>query len=272
MPKKSYILVTGGAGYIGSHMVRYLMEYGEEAVVFDNLSTGYRDIVPDNIAFFKGDIRRESDLDSFFKTYNIQYVMHFAAKSVVPESIEKPLDYYENNILGCLNLIKKCLQNSVKGFIFSSTAAVYGEPERVPIKESDALVPVTPYGYSKMVCERMLLEAARRHAFPVVILRYFNAAGAHKSADIGEMHPNETHLIPNVMDVALGVKKELFLFGDDYPTPDRTCIRDFIYIGDLCRAHYLALDFIRNTRISDVFNLGTGKCFSVKEIIKFFKK
>ncbi|MBN1521942.1 MAG: UDP-glucose 4-epimerase GalE [Candidatus Aureabacteria bacterium] len=266
------ILVTGGAGYIGSHMARYLIEKEEKPVVLDNLSTGYREFVPHDVPFFKGDLRNPQDVARLFQQFPIQYVMHFAAQSIVTESLEKPLEYYENNILGCLNLLKECVSHSVKGFIFSSTAAVYGEPEHIPIREESLLRPVNPYGQTKLVCECMLNDASRRFGLPVVSLRYFNAAGAHPSAEIGEKHPQETHLVPNIISSVLGVQKELCIFGDDYPTADGTCVRDFIYVCDLCEAHYLALGALREKKAAGIFNLGSGKGYSVKEIIRLAEK
>lgn len=266
------ILVIGGAGYIGSHMVRTLLEEKYDTVVFDNLSTGYREFVPEGIPFFKGDLRNESDIQRVFMEYSIDAVMHFAASSIVPESMSNPLKYYHNNVLACINLLKVMMESKVTKFIFSSTAAVYGEPENIPIKEEDKTCPTNTYGRSKLMIENILGDISCAHDFSYIALRYFNAAGAHPSGEIGERHNPETHLIPNILKVARGEKEELTIFGNDYPTPDGGCIRDFIHVQDLSYAHLLALKALKDGIKSDVFNLGSGSGYSVKEVAKIAGK
>lgn len=266
------ILVVGGAGYIGSHMVRMLLDDKFDTMVFDNLSTGHNEFVPQEATFVKGDLRDESDIQNVFKKYTVDAVMHFAASSIVPESVSNPMKYYENNVVACANLLKAMLENNVTQFIFSSTAAVYGEPKIIPIKETDETCPANPYGRSKLMIENMLKDVSRAHDFSYVSLRYFNAAGAHPSGQIGEMHNPETHLIPNILKVAKGEKNELTIFGADYPTPDGTCVRDFIHVQDLCNAHLLALNALKKKLKSSICNLGNGNGFSVKEVIAMAEK
>ncbi len=261
------ILVVGGAGYIGSHIVRMLLDEKFDTMVFDNLSTGHNEFVPREVTFIKGDLRRESDIQKVLKEYTIDAVMHFAASSIVPESMSNPLKYYENNVLACANLLKAMLENKVTKFIFSSTAAVYGEPKNIPIKEEDETCPTNPYGRSKLMIENILRDISNAHDFAYISLRYFNAAGAHPSGEIGERHNPETHLIPNILKVANGEKRELTIYGNDYPTPDGTCIRDFVHVQDLCRAHLLALNAVKGQLKSGIFNLGNGNGFSVNEVI-----
>lgn len=266
------VLVVGGAGYIGSHMVQTLLKEKIDTIVFDNLSTGYSEFIPEGVPFIKGDLRSESDIQNVFKEYAIDVVMHFAASSIVPESVSNPLKYYENNVLACINLLKVMAENKVKKFIFSSTAAVYGEPENVPIKEGDKTSPTNPYGRSKLMIENILRDIASAHDFSYVSLRYFNAAGAHPSGEIGEKHDPETHLIPNILKVAKWMKDELTIFGDDYPTPDGTCIRDYIHVQDLCKAHLLALGALTGGIKNEIFNLGNGNGFSVREVVSTAEK
>jgi len=269
MDKSKNILVTGGAGYIGSHMVCTLLNEEYTPIVFDNLSTGYRESIPEEVTFIKGDLRKESDIRQVFDRYPIDTVMHFAASIVVPESVSNPIEYYENNVLASINLLKVLLQHKVKRLIFSSSAAVYGEPKIIPIVEESPTLPTNPYGNSKLIVEGILKDIAKAYDFSYVSLRYFNAAGLHPSAGIAKRHNNETtHLIPNVVKVASGRKKELTIFGDDYPTPDGTCIRDYIYIQDLCEAHLLSLKALKEGMKSNVFNLGNGKGYSVKEVVQ----
>ena len=262
------VLVIGGAGYIGSHMVRSLLKEKHDAIVFDNLSTGYREFIPEGAPFIKGDLRNGADIRGVFERHTIDAVMHFAASSLVPESMSNPLKYYDNNVLACINLLKAMVENKVKKFIFSSTAAVYGEPENIPIKENDKTSPTNPYGMSKLMIENILKDASRVHDVSYIALRYFNAAGAHPSGETGEKHIPETHLIPNILKAAKGEKSEVTIFGDDYQTPDGTCIRDFIHVQDLCRAHLLALKALKEGMKSDVFNLGSGSGYSVKEVVR----
>lgn len=262
------VLVIGGAGYIGSHMVRSLLKEKHDAIIFDNLSTGYREFIPEGTPFIKGDLRNGADIQGAFERHTIDAVMHFAASSLVPESMSNPLKYYDNNVLACINLLKAMVENKVKKFIFSSTAAVYGEPENIPIKENDKTCPTNPYGMSKLMIENILKDVSRAHDVSYIALRYFNAAGAHPSGETGEKHIPETHLIPNILKAAKGEKSEVTIFGDDYQTPDGTCIRDFIHVQDLCRAHLLALKALKEGIKSDIFNLGSGSGYSVKEVVR----
>ncbi|MBI2471507.1 MAG: UDP-glucose 4-epimerase GalE [Planctomycetes bacterium] len=262
------VLVVGGAGYIGSHMVRALLEEKYDTVVFDNLSTGYREFVPERVPFIRGDLRNVPDIQGVFRDHSIDAVMHFAASSIVPESMSDPLKYYHNNVLACINLLKVMMENKVAKFIFSSTAAVYGEPENIPIKEEDKTCPTNTYGRSKLMIENILSDISRAYDFSYIALRYFNAAGAHPAGEIGEKHNPETHLIPNILKTARGEKSELMIFGDDYPTPDGTCIRDFIHVQDLCHAHLLALKALKDGKKNDIFNLGSGSGYSVKEVVR----
>ena len=262
------ILVVGGAGYIGSNMVRKLLENKHQVVVFDNLSTGHREFVPKQATFVKGDLRNTADIERLFKGHKPAAVMHFAASALVGESVENPLKYYENNVSACVNLLKVMTAQKVKYFIFSSTCATFGEPKNIPIDELHPQNPVNPYGWSKLMIEKILADLSRNGQIRYAALRYFNACGAHASAEVGERHDPETHLIPNVLKVLTGEKKELSVFGDDYDTPDGTCIRDYIHIEDLASAHLLALDQLTKGMASDVFNLGNGNGYSVKEIIR----
>jgi len=266
------ILVVGGAGYIGSTMVRTLLAQGYTPVVFDNLSTGHQDFIPEEVTFVKGDLKNFFDICTVFKNKKIEAVMHFAASSLVPESVENPLKYYDNNVLACINLLKAMIENKVNKFIFSSTAAVYGEPRRVPIKEDDLKNPTNPYGHSKIIIEKILEDISNSYDFAYIALRYFNAAGAHSEGGIGEKHDPETHLIPNILKVLTGEKEEITVFGDDYATPDGTCLRDYIHVDDLCSAHLLALNKLIATEKSEVFNLGSGDGYSVKQVIEMAER
>jgi UDP-glucose 4-epimerase len=260
------VLVTGGAGYIGSHTVVELIERGEDVIVVDNLSKGHRKAVGGG-KFVKGDLRDDSFLDMLFSENDIESVIHFAADSLVGESVKDPLKYYDNNVAATIKLMARMKGHGVKWLVFSSTAAVYGEPEKIPITESDPTLPKNPYGETKLVVERALEWADGAYGLKFVSLRYFNAAGAHKSGKIGEDHNPETHLIPIIMSVALGKRKEVVIFGSDYDTEDGTCIRDYIHVTDLARAHILALDKLRSGGDSAIYNLGNGVGFSVKEVI-----
>lgn len=261
------ILITGGAGYIGAHMAHRLIEEGYRVVVFDNLSTGRRDFVPEQAMFVKGDLRRVKDVEKVFARYAFDAVMHFAAAISVPESVADPLKYYENNITGCVNLFKTMLSSGVKKIVFSSTAAVYGEPERNPIEENNRTLPANPYGYTKLVIEQLLKDLDASAGLKYIALRYFNAAGSHPSGRLGQWHPKITNLVPAIMRVVRGGQKKLSIFGDDYPTQDGTCIRDYIHVQDLCEAHLLALQKLNSGAKSDVFNLGSGTGYSVKQVV-----
>ena len=261
------ILVTGGAGYIGSHMVAELLEKREDIVVVDNLQKGHRKAVLGG-KFYQGDIRDGEFMDRVFTENSIEAVIHFAADSLVGESVTMPLKYYYNNIYGTQCLLEKMKAYDVKYIVFSSTAATYGEPENIPILESDRTLPTNPYGETKLAIEKMLKWCDTAYGIKSVALRYFNAAGAHKSGKIGEDHRPESHLIPIILDVASGKRESIQIFGDDYPTPDGTCIRDYIHVSDLARAHSLALDSLRNGSRNCVYNLGNGVGFSVKEVVE----
>lgn len=262
------ILVVGGAGYIGSHMVRTLLENKFQPIVFDNLSTGHRSFIPKKTPFIQGDLRNKKEILNALKIYNIETVMYFAASIVVSESVKNPLKYYENNVSASIHLIQAMVESKVKKMIFSSTAAVYGEPKKIPIDETEPTLPENAYGRSKLMVEEILKESARAYDFNYISLRYFNVAGSHPKADIGIKYKVVTHLIPSILKVASGERKVFNIFGEDYPTKDGTCIRDFIYVLDLCKAHLCALRYLSQTQKSDVFNLGNGNGFSVKQVLK----
>jgi UDP-glucose 4-epimerase len=262
------ILVVGGAGYIGSHLVKELVEK-EEVVVLDNLSTGHRAAVDSRAVFVEGDLGDEEDLDMIFKSYPIKAVMHFAAFSLVGESVVDPLKYYQNNVAATLTLLKVMMKNNVKNFIFSSTAATYGIPDVELIDETTPTRPINPYGHSKLMIEQILSDFSKSYGLQYVILRYFNAAGAHESAVIGESHDPETHLIPIVLQQLLGQREKVSVFGSDYDTADGTCIRDYIHVTDLASAHILALEaLLTGKKSAKVYNLGNGLGYSVKEVIE----
>ncbi|GGH87566.1 UDP-glucose 4-epimerase [Pullulanibacillus pueri] len=261
------ILVSGGAGYIGSHTVLYLKQKGLDVVVFDNIQTGHSDAVKD-VPFIKGDLRDEAALKAVFEAYPIEAVIHFAASSLVGESVQEPLKYYENNVGGTLSLLKQMVAHDVKHIVFSSTAATYGEPKSIPIKESDPTVPTNPYGETKLAIEKMFKWSEAAYGLKSVSLRYFNAAGADPEGTIGEDHQPESHLIPLILQVALGQREHISVFGNDYPTEDGTCIRDYIHVMDLADAHFRALEKLKKTGESGTYNLGNGKGFSVKEVIE----
>ncbi len=265
--KKASVLVIGGAGYIGSNMVRTLVKAGHAPSVFDNLSTGHRGLVPKEVPFLKGDLRLGADIRKAFQKFKPKAVMHFAASSLVGESVQNPLKYYENNVVACVELLKVMAARGTKNFIFSSTAATYGEPKRVPIREEDETNPTNPYGQSKLIIEKMLQDQARVSDLSFVSLRYFNACGAHPGGETGECHDPETHIIPNIFRAITGENKEFVIFGDDYDTPDGTCVRDYIHIEDLAAAHLLALKALFGGLKSGIFNLGNGDGYSVKEIL-----
>ncbi|NBG87136.1 UDP-glucose 4-epimerase GalE [Isachenkonia alkalipeptolytica] len=260
------VLVTGGAGYIGSHTVQYLQDRDEEIIVVDNLQSGYHDAVKVK-AFYSIDLRNEQELDRVFKEHHISGVIHFAANSLVGESMEKPYEYYHNNVFGMMTLLKVMKDHGTNKIVFSSTAATYGEPKESPITENFPLNPTNPYGETKLAMEKMMKWFDRGYGIRYVSLRYFNAAGAHYSGLIGEAHEPETHLIPLILQVPLGKRKKVYIFGDDYDTKDGTCIRDYIHVMDLASAHGKAMDYLRKGNPSEVFNLGNGKGYSVKEVI-----
>lgn len=262
------ILVLGGAGYIGSHTALALCDAGRDVVVADNLETGFKASVPEKARFYQGDIRDREFLDKLFETEKIEGVIHFAANSQVGESMKNPLKYYDNNLCGTKVLLDSMVAHGVNKIVFSSTAATYGEPERVPILEDDKTDPTNCYGETKLAMEHMMKWVSGAHDLKFVALRYFNACGAHPSAKIGEAHNPETHLIPLILQVPMGKREQISIFGDDYATPDGTCIRDYIHVCDLAQAHILALDYLVNGGENNVFNLGNGVGFSVKEVIE----
>lgn len=261
------VMVTGGAGYIGSHTVIELINSGENVVVVDNLQKGHEGAVLGG-RFYRGDLRDDDFLRKIFEENDIEAVIHFAADSLVGESVQDPLKYYNNNVVSSLKLITAMKEHNVDKIVFSSTAAVYGEPENIPILETERTIPKNPYGETKLAVERALKWVDKAYGIKYVSLRYFNVAGAHVSGIIGEDHNPETHLIPIVLEAALGKRDCIKVFGDDYDTPDGSCIRDYIHVTDLARAHILALDKLKNGGESSVYNLGNGRGFSVKEVIQ----
>jgi UDP-glucose 4-epimerase len=263
------LLVLGGAGYIGSHTVYRLIEEGNEVVVFDNLETGHIEAVHPQARFYQGDLRNRSDIDLLLeREKDIDAVIHFAANSLVGESMTNPLKYYDNNLCGTKVLLESRVAHGIDKVVFSSTAATYGEPQRTPIEETDPTNPTNCYGETKKAMERMFYWTGRAHGLRFVSLRYFNACGAHSSGQIGEAHHPETHLIPIILQAAQGVRDHISVFGTDYPTPDGTCIRDYIHVTDLAQAHILAVKYLLGGGESDIFNLGNGVGFSVKEVIE----
>ena len=266
------ILVCGGAGYIGSHAVHALVEKGEQVVIVDNLQTGHRGALNPAAKFYEGDIRDAAVLDKIFTENKIEAVIHFAANSLVGESMEKPLLYFNNNVYGMQVLLEGMVRHGVDKIVFSSTAATYGEPKRVPIHEDDETCPTNTYGETKLTMEKMMKWVSRANGVRYVSLRYFNAAGALPDGSIGEDHKTETHLIPLILQVPTGRRDHITVFGDDYPTPDGTCLRDYIHVVDLADAHVLALEYLRKGGASDIFNLGNGQGFSVKEMIAAAEK
>lgn len=266
---KNKVLVVGGAGYIGSHMVKYLASLDLVSVVFDNLSTGHAESARFG-QLVVGDLADQVLLDQLFAEHDFLVVMHFAAASLVGESMENPAKYYRNNVSNTLNLLDAMVKHGVKDFIFSSTAAIFGEPEYTPIDEAHPKTPINPYGASKLMIERILEDYASAYGLNSVSLRYFNACGADPEGDLGELHDPETHLIPLVLQAASGRCESIEVYGDDYPTPDGTCVRDYIHILDICQAHHLALErLLAKTLIgAQAFNLGNGDGFSVKEVLR----
>ncbi|HEX3028810.1 MAG TPA: UDP-glucose 4-epimerase GalE [Clostridia bacterium] len=265
------VLVTGGAGYIGSHTVAELIEAEEEVVIVDNLCKGHKKAVLGG-KLYVGDLRDDEFLSKVFAENDIESVINFAADSLVGESVSDPLKYYNNNVASSLKLLTKMKETGVKRIVFSSTAATYGEPENVPILETDRTFPTNPYGETKLSVEKALKWSDNAYGIKYVSLRYFNAAGAHISGAIGEDHSPESHLIPIVLQAALGKRESVGIFGDDYKTPDGTCVRDYIHVTDLAQAHILALKKLRNGGESSIYNLGNGKGFSVKEVVELARE
>ena len=265
------ILVCGGAGYIGSHMVAQLNRKGFDVIVADSLVTGHKDAVK-NAKLYVGDLRDRAFLDKVFTENEIDGVINFAAFSLVGESCENPLKYYENNMGGAISLLGAMRDHGVKKIVFSSTAATYGEPEKQPIEEKDRTFPTNPYGETKLSIEKMLKWCDKAYGIKYVALRYFNACGADNETGIGEDHSPESHLIPIVLQAANGKRTHVSIFGNDYPTRDGTCVRDYIHVLDLADAHLLALEYLDKGNDSDVFNLGVGSGYSVREIIDVARK
>lgn len=261
------ILVPGGAGYIGSHTVYDLVAQGEDVVVVDNMQTGHRAAVHPKARLWEGDIRHEEFMDGLFRKENIEAVVHFAANSLVGESVQKPLDYYDNNLYGTMVLLRVMLKHGVDKIVFSSTAATYGNPDGVPILETAPTRPANPYGETKLAMETMMKWVSAASSLRYVSLRYFNACGALEGGKIGEDHQPESHLIPIVLQVANGTRPEVTMYGEDYQTPDGTCVRDYIHVTDLAQAHVLALKHLRNGGANEIINLGNGVGFSVKEVV-----
>jgi UDP-glucose-4-epimerase GalE len=260
------ILITGGAGYVGSHCAKALAAAGHEGIVLDNLLFGHRDFVRWG-KLIEGDIRNEAALDAVFRAHRFDAVMHFAALAYVGESVSDPGRYYDVNVHGTCVLLNAMMRAGVRLLVFSSSCALYGEPTKMPISENAKLDPINPYGHTKLVCERMMDDFERAHGLKSARLRYFNAAGAESTAEIGEDHNPETHLIPLVLDVALGKKSEIQIFGTDYPTPDGTALRDYVHVSDLARAHVLALKYLLDHGGTIAVNLGSGQEISVRQII-----
>ena len=267
------VLVLGGAGYIGSHTVYELINKNHEVIIIDNLETGYKQAIHKNAKFYEGDLRNKSFLNEVFKKESdIDGIIHFAANSLVGESMENPLKYYDNNLIGTKILLEAMLENNITKIVFSSTAATYGEPENIPILESDKTEPTNTYGETKLAMEKMFKWVSKAHNLNYVSLRYFNACGAYKDGTIGEAHNPETHLIPIILQVANGTREQINIFGDDYNTKDGTCIRDYIHVSDLADAHILAMEYLLKGGENNIFNLGNGVGFTVKEVIETAKK
>ncbi|OKH43918.1 UDP-glucose 4-epimerase GalE [Calothrix sp. HK-06] len=270
----STILVTGGAGYIGTHAVLSLKNAGYEVIVLDNLSYGHRELVEEvlKVKLIVGDTNDRALLDNIFSNHNIEAVMHFAAFIAVGESVTDPAKYYRNNVTGTLTLLEAMVNASIKKFIFSSTCALYGVPKFIPLTEDHPIDPISPYATSKWMVERILSDFDIAYNLKSVRFRYFNAAGADPDGKLGEDHEPETHLIPLVLLAALGKRESIYIFGTDYPTEDKTCIRDYIHVADLAQAHVLGLEYLLKGGESEVFNLGNGNGFSVREVIETAKQ
>ena len=270
------VCVIGGAGYIGSHAVYELIRAGHEVVVIDNLSTGLERMVHKDAKFYLGDITKKNELDEIFKkecsTKPFDVVMHFAAKLIVPESVTHPLEYYHNNVEGVRIMLEVMVENKIKNVVFSSTAAVYGEPVKPVCEEDDLTKPINPYGESKLACEKLIEWVSKAHDLNYCIFRYFNVAGADESLEIGLDKEKLTHIVPIVNEVALGKREKVMVFGDDYETPDGTCIRDYIHVTDLAQAHILGAKYILENNKSLLVNLGSNEGYSVMEVIKEVEK
>lgn len=266
------ILVLGGAGYIGSHTALELVKSGRDVVIADSLVTGYKKAIPEKARFYQGDIRDFEFLDNLFQQEKIDAVIHFAAYSLVGESVANPLKYYGNNLYGTKILLEAMVKNNIDKIVFSSTAATYGEPENIPILESDRTCPTNPYGETKLAVEKMFKWVAEAHGLRYVSMSYFNACGADENGIIGEAHNPESHLIPIILQVPNGKRETISIYGTDYDTPDGTCIRDYIHVTDLAQAHILAVKYLYNGGKSDIFNLGNGVDYSVREVIETARK
>lgn len=266
------ILVCGGAGYIGSHTVYKLIEQGKDVIIADNLQSGHMEAVHPKAKFYKGDIRDAEFLDKVFTENKIEAVVHFAANSLVGESVQKPLLYFNNNVYGMQILLESMVKHNIKHIVFSSTAAVYGEPKKLPILEDDDTNPTNPYGETKLTMEKMMKWCNKAYGITYVALRYFNAAGSLGDGTIGEDHNPESHLIPLILQVPLKKREAITVFGTDYATPDGTCLRDYIHVLDLADAHIKAVEYLQAGNESNVFNLGNGVGFSVKEMIDAAKE
>lgn len=266
------ILVLGGAGYIGSHTALELVKSGRDVVIADSLVTGYKKAIPEKARFYQGDIRDFGFLDNLFQQEKIDAVIHFAAYSLVGESVANPLKYYGNNLYGTKILLEAMVKNNIDKIVFSSTAATYGEPENIPVLESDRTCPTNPYGETKLAVEKMFKWVAEAHGLRYVSMRYFNACGADENGIIGEAHNPESHLIPIILQVPNGKRETISIYGTDYDTPDGTCIRDYIHVTDLAQAHILAVKYLYNGGKSDIFNLGNGVGYSVREVIETARK
>ncbi|ANN35514.1 UDP-glucose 4-epimerase GalE (plasmid) [Bacillus thuringiensis serovar coreanensis] len=264
--------VIGGAGYIGSHAVYQLLNQGEKVIVIDNLQTGHEEAVHPQANLYKGDIRDRDFLNKVFKKEKITQIIHFGASSLVGESMENPLKYYDNNVYGTQVLLEVMHHHNINQIVFSSSAATYGEQQIIPITETAQTEPTSTYGETKLVMEKMMKWCDQAYGIKYVSLRYFNVAGARSSGEIGEAHTPETHLIPVVLEVANGKREHINIFGEDYNTPDGTCIRDYIHVEDLVEAHILALKYLKENNESNIFNLGSNQGFSVKEIIVSARK
>jgi len=266
------ILVCGGAGYVGSHAVHELIHQNEDVVIVDNLQTGHKQALHPQAKFYQGDIRDAVILDKIFTENKIEAIIHFAANSLVGESMVEPLKYFNNNVYGMQVLLESMVKHNIDKIVFSSTAAVYGEPKRVPIMEDDETKPTNPYGETKLTMEKMMKWVNKANGINYVSLRYFNVAGALDDGSIGEDHTPETHLIPLILQVPLKKRDHITIFGEDYPTADGTCLRDYIHVIDLADAHIRAMNYLRSGHESNIFNLGNGKGFSVKEMIAAAEK
>lgn len=271
MSSKIKILVTGGAGYIGSHVVKALGERGYEVITYDNLSYGHKDAVLYG-KLIVADLSDRATLRKTFEEYKPNAVMHFAASIVVPESVREPVKYYRNNFCNTLNLVETCIEHGVKNFIFSSSAAVYGIPEKCPVDENAPMNPINPYGRTKAMVESLLVDLSKAEDFRYISLRYFNVAGADSGGRLGQRRADATHLITLAVKTALGKRPYLEIYGTDYPTKDGTCIRDYIHVDDLAEAHILALEYLFEEGRSEIFNCGYGHGYSVREVVEATKK